>query len=613
MARIVLEIDTASGVASIKNVDRALANTDRQVDRTEKRFSRFNNTISNQFTKLGGVVSGAFAGLATFGTIKSLVDISDQYTNLNSRLRTVTGSAEELQMVQDQLFQIAQRTGTAFSDNADAFARLAPALREAGAESSEILRITELVNKSLTVNGSSAAEAGAFMTQFAQAMGSGVLQGDELRSILESNATFARGLASALGTNIAGLREMGSQGRLTTDIIRQAFPQMATDIEDAFSNVELPVGRAFTEVQNAFKRAIFEGNNAAGVNASLAEQIQGIARAIEENGSAISGFFQILATGARIGVNVAGIIIKAWQILANQIRASFIGLRTNAELAFITLQRSVFVVFDEIAEKVGEILKIAEDLAGRLGIDIDLNTEAFDQYGDEVSRLADRQRQLIDSAQSQVRGIHQEQQQLIRGIGQNFSNLGDIISESIAPQKAVENAKAVENSVNDIRITAEDVGITFNEVTQTWEFGLDKINQANSEVVESTGKIKAAGEEVGTSFSKAADIVEDKMTNSFTIVEGQGRATISVLQQELDRFVNGNYEIVIPIRTVGDVPSGGAGSSVPSGGAAATGGGGSVNVNMNLPGSSSPVPMTTTQQGASQIINDAQRLNRRRS
>ena len=165
-----------------------------------------------------------------------ITEIADQYSQLDAKIRLTVSSDQEAARVQEQLYQISQKTGTSYTANADSYAKLGMQLKEVGIKGEETVGIVDLVNKSLIVNGSSTEMASSFQLQFAQAMGSGVLQGDEFRAMLESNGYFAGLLAKELGTNIAGLRKMSKEGELTSDVLLKSFPRMAEEVNAAFSS-----------------------------------------------------------------------------------------------------------------------------------------------------------------------------------------------------------------------------------------------------------------------------------------------------------------------------------------------------------------------------------------
>ena len=245
--------------------------------------------ISTTKLAIGGIVGGAVGIYAN-----QVRQIADEYTNLNSRLKLVTDGEAELTAVRERLFQISQETGTEYAANADGYAKLARSVKNLGGVFQESLQITELVNKSLTVNGSSTEAAASFMLQFAQAMGKGKLDGDEFTAMLESNAYFANQLAKALETDMAGLLEMREAGELTANRLRTAFPKMAQAISIEFGKIAPTTGRAMTALDNVFKRIIDDANQASGGTGKVSNSILQLARTIDQNREGIINLFSFM-------------------------------------------------------------------------------------------------------------------------------------------------------------------------------------------------------------------------------------------------------------------------------------------------------------------------------
>lgn len=237
----------------------------------------------------GGLAQLGAAFGAVFATQKFL-QVAEQYSNIDARLRLVTKSSEELAAAQSGLYDISQKTGTGYQENADTYYRLAVAMGEAGASGSELLKINEAVSKSLIVNGSSVEQTSSFLLQFGQAMGSGVLQGDEFRAMMESNSYFAKQLAKALNTDVAGLKKMSSQGQLTTAAIRESVPKMLEQINADFAKMPLTIGRAMTMMSNAFGKIVNGSNAAGGSTGKIATAIKEFVTYLDKNSKNIEDF-----------------------------------------------------------------------------------------------------------------------------------------------------------------------------------------------------------------------------------------------------------------------------------------------------------------------------------
>ncbi|EIC0466120.1 tape measure protein, partial [Salmonella enterica subsp. enterica serovar Infantis] len=125
-------------------------------------------------------LAGAFAGAYATG---HLISLADEWSSVNARLKQASQSTDDFNQSQRTLMDISQRTGTAFSDNANLFARSAASMREFGYSSEEVLNVTEAISTGLKLSGASTAEASSVITQFSQALAQGVLRGEEFNSV----------------------------------------------------------------------------------------------------------------------------------------------------------------------------------------------------------------------------------------------------------------------------------------------------------------------------------------------------------------------------------------------------------------------------------------------
>jgi len=234
--------------------------------------------------------------------LKTVIGIADQYSLLDSKLKLVTTSTSEFAKVNTELFDISQRTGTSFATNAATYSNLGLALKDLKIPSSELLGIFDTLNKSIVVAGASTSEASAFLLQFKQGMASGKFAGDEFKSMMENNSYFGLQLAKALNTDIDGLYKMKTAGELTTDTLRKAFPAMAEQINRDFDGIQKTIGRAMTELSNAFNDIVANANKTTGGTSSVASSISSLASTITENKEAISNVFIGMIKGASVAV-----------------------------------------------------------------------------------------------------------------------------------------------------------------------------------------------------------------------------------------------------------------------------------------------------------------------
>lgn len=307
-----------SGTASMAELTRAKKNMNARIAELTGSTTRWNQSLLSANNLMRGAALGIGIGMMARYAAQ-ITGIADQYSQLDAKIRLTVSSDQEAAQIQEKLYQISQKTGTAYAANADAYAKLGMQLKDVGIKGEETVGIVDLVNKSLIVNGSSAEMASSFQLQFAQAMGSGVLQGDEFRAMLESNGYFAGLLAKELGTNIAGLRKMSKEGQLTSDVLLSAFPKMAEEVNSAFSKIPMTVGRARQILDNVFRSLVNDSNKAAGGTSKIADSLIGLAQVIEANREPltemIAGMINLGASAVDVAVNIGKFVVANREML----------------------------------------------------------------------------------------------------------------------------------------------------------------------------------------------------------------------------------------------------------------------------------------------------------
>lgn len=279
---------------------------------------------------LGGLASGA--------AIQQLVRTADAYTTIGNSLRQVTSSAEQLAAVQQELFDISQRTRSSFESNAEVYRRFALAGKELGVTQNDVLQFTESVNQAIALSGASGAEAQAGLIQFSQGLASGVLRGDELRSVLEQLPAVADVIAKQLGVTRGELRKMGEEGKITSEIILDAFKNSAAELDQNFGKVVPTIASAMTTLRNAFVRFVGELDQANGISRTVAEGIIFLAEHMEELGKAA------LVVGAVISTKlIAAALAPLVAFLVTPI-----GLLTVLTAAFVAFGDQIIVSTDGV-------------------------------------------------------------------------------------------------------------------------------------------------------------------------------------------------------------------------------------------------------------------------
>ncbi|HBQ5642561.1 TPA: phage tail tape measure protein [Klebsiella variicola] len=259
-------------------------------------------------------LAGAFAGAFATG---HLISLADEWNSVNARLKQASQSTDDFSSSQRLLMDISQKTGTAFSDNANLFSRSAASMREFGYSSTEVLQITEAISTGLKLSGANAQESSSVITQFSQALAQGVLRGEEFNAVNESGDRVIRALAAGMGVARKDLKSMADQGKLTIDKVVPALISQLGKLRDEYGELPQTVSSSATKIENAFMQWVGGANEASGATRTLTGVLNGVAENIDSVATAagvlvavgVSRYFGGMVTGAYSAT--AGIINAA--------------------------------------------------------------------------------------------------------------------------------------------------------------------------------------------------------------------------------------------------------------------------------------------------------------
>jgi tape measure domain-containing protein len=237
-------------------------------------------------------------GYAWFELSKSLGAYQDRQQQLEGRLTNSLGSIGQTRAAIEALRETTQKTGLGFDAAADAFARIARNNESIGLSNKEMLQMVDTVQKLGVVSGASTGEMQAGMIQFGQALASGRLQGDELRSIMENFPALAKAIASnfqnadgSIGTTIGTLRRMGSEGELTADKIAAAILRATEETQREYEKIPDTMERANQRLTDNYAKML---GNLGSIFAS-SEFVQGVYTFLNNVAKSLDTMFARLA------------------------------------------------------------------------------------------------------------------------------------------------------------------------------------------------------------------------------------------------------------------------------------------------------------------------------
>lgn len=235
---------------------------------------------------VGALVVGYGALAAT------LSDNQDRWASYQQQLTNSLGSGSAAQSSLFDVVNIANEVGVSVDAALTSFNRFARARTEIGATNEELLIMTETVMK---LGRASGVEQGAMqgaMMQLSQALASGRLNGDELRSIMENMQPLAKAIAEGLGVGIGQLRRMGAEGELTGEKVFKALLSQSGKANDEFAKMPRTVEQAKTRMANQFDELAAHLGRVTGASKVIQTIIGGLSMPVE----ALNKAFRAAAT-----------------------------------------------------------------------------------------------------------------------------------------------------------------------------------------------------------------------------------------------------------------------------------------------------------------------------
>lgn len=370
---------------------RTMQNGGRQAAAAARESERALSDLTAGFASAGRAAAAATAAFAT----GKLVQIADEWNSVNARLKQASSSADDFAASQRQLMEISQRTGTAFSDNANLFSRAAASMREFGYSSDEVLKITEAVSTGLKLSGANTQEASSVITQFSQALAQGVLRGEEFNAVNEAGDRVIRALAAGMGVARKDLKSMADQGQLTIDKVVPALMSQLGALQGEFANMPQTVSGSLQKVTNSFMAWVGGVNQATGATDALSGGLDNVAQTLDSfTSSAVSGALSEVADNMSTITTVAGALVGVG--LARYL-SGVVTSATSATGALISAAKS------EVA------LAVAQDKAAQSAVAASRAEVYRAQQAVQSSRSADvqaAQQEKVAAAEAKVTAAH---------------------------------------------------------------------------------------------------------------------------------------------------------------------------------------------------------------
>lgn len=339
--RAMERMDVSAANEAYLRLSSTVSNTERYIRDNTDEQGRFNRAIdegTQGASDLMNMIKGAVAAYASVQTIGKVMDLSDQLTSTTARLNLMNDGLQTTQDLQNMIYLSAERSRGAYQATADAVSRLGLMAGDAFSSSEEIIAFTEQLNKQFTIAGTEAAGIEAAMLQLTQAMGSGVLRGEEYNSILEQAPNIIQAIADYMEVPKGELKDMAAEGEITAEIVKNAMFAAADETNAKFEAMPKTFSQIWTSFQNtalmAFQPVLQRLNDVANSEA-FQSFVNGAIEALSMVAGIVVEIFNLIASvGAFIGENWSIISPIIYGIIgALAIYAAYLAITKGIELA----------------------------------------------------------------------------------------------------------------------------------------------------------------------------------------------------------------------------------------------------------------------------------------
>lgn len=269
---------------------------------------------SSSGNSLVGVLGKVAAAVGSVMGVKQIIGLSDTMSQTKARLDLMNDGLQSTEELQDRIFDSAQKSRGSYQDTADLVSKLGLNAKDAFENTAQIVDFAEQVNKQFVISGASAEETKNATLQLTQALSSGVLRGDELRSIFDQAPTLIQSIANYMGVPIGRIRDMAAEGQITAETVKNALLECADETNAKFASMPLTFSQLWTNFKNRAMQAfqpVLEKINELANNGRLEEYIGKIAEAMAT-----------VATVSDVIMNVITWVLDHQDI----VKAAFIGL-----------------------------------------------------------------------------------------------------------------------------------------------------------------------------------------------------------------------------------------------------------------------------------------------
>ena len=371
-----------------------------QADRTNKSVKAVGASADKATDSMFRLSSAAAAVAAALAT-GALTRYADTWTNVNNQIKQATSTTREALAVQEAIFSIAKEARVDIEGVAEAYQRISSSVADFGFNAKQSLDVVEGLTKAFKANGATAQEVSSVLVQLGQGLGSGALQGEELRAILEASLPVSRALAKEFGVTVGELKKLGSEGQLTTERVFAALQKALPEFDTAFDKASKTIADGLQVAGNSITRLIGLTSEATGASETFADSLIDLSNSIDLLGDSI-------ASGA--AGKIAELFRFQLQQVASDVKATTSFIFDDWDGLSKSIQMSTGSTTEFIGQAFLNIIPNIRTLTQVIAVEIAATVDKLGSYADAVQATLNP---FDDVSVDQARGAFGRQLKII--------------------------------------------------------------------------------------------------------------------------------------------------------------------------------------------------------
>ncbi|WKW35134.1 tape measure protein [Phage DSL-LC06] len=491
------------------------------------------------------------ATAAFFGT-RELVNYSNRWTDLNSRLKNATGSTDAANAALARIEATARRTYSSVEQTAETFLRNATVLNSLGVSTDNQIKLSEALNNALVVSGAKGERAASALNAMSRSLARGKLDTEAFTTLLATAPEIIDAVSRSTGKSVQELQKMASEGKLLNSVVVPALIGQLGLLETKAEQMPATIGDAFVMLDNALGSLIDKTNKQTNLTGKLAAGIIFLADNLKSAAVAAGTFLTVLAIGriraitaafasmnavllanplTLIATGIAVLATSLYNLLA-PLKDVEISLGTKLIYAIETFANTAAGAFTSLVGGVAEFGTIVGETLQKV-FTLQDPRAAFENFGQRMKTAFVNGYErgqvfnfISDDARNKINTALDEQKKKIEDVGNAASNTGKIINDV-----ADDNKEKIDALTKSFKSLEESLDTDIGAAYRKYEENLTTINEAEkNNVKSSTGynELRRRNEEqlneaLQNIVNKRVDEYEDAEKEKTKILEDEAK------------------------------------------------------------------------------------------